>query len=271
MPGHGKHLLATCGRLHKLVLAARRVANLDHLGVDGRQDLGAPIGRQGRGTDQRVVVGIQQQHRQLLGDDRQRGAVDEHPVLQLAVPFDRASNQHLLAHPLMVLGQHPPEFGQPESLDLLQSLGAAPLFRIRHVRPNVRRLGQSFLLLGHFSQPIGRQPDLGHGLAGLDRSDCSSRVVGQIGDDRIVDAGRGGPLAGGPLEWQRGCPDQRGEEPFVDHDQRWLGNQLLWQGEVFMGHDNQLALEIVELADVTAAMEIRAGSHVAKVVFLPAQ
>ena len=109
----------------------------------------------------------------------------------------------------MVLGQHPPQLGQPERLDLLQLLGAALLLGIRHVRPDVRRIGQAFLVSGHLLQPIGRQPDLGHGLAGLDRSERQSRVVGQIGDDRIVDAGRGGPLAGDPLEWQRGRADQR--------------------------------------------------------------
>ena len=57
--------------------------------------------------------------------------VDEHPVLQLALPLDAARDHDALADPIMVLGQHAPQLRQPERLDLLQPLRAASAARHR--------------------------------------------------------------------------------------------------------------------------------------------
>ena len=108
-----------------------------------------------------------------------RGAVDEDAVLQLAIPLDPARDDDPLGHAVMVLGEHAPQLRQPECLDLLQPLRAALLLGIGHVRPDGRRVGQHLLVLGHLPQPLGREPGLGHGLAGLERLDRHARVVGR--------------------------------------------------------------------------------------------
>ena len=94
VPGEGQHLGPARRRVQQLVLAAGRVADLDDLGVDAWAVIDRPpVRRQGGGADQRVVVGIQQQDRQALGNLGLSGAVDEHPVLQLALPFDPARDR----------------------------------------------------------------------------------------------------------------------------------------------------------------------------------
>ena len=51
-----------------------------------------------------------------------------------------------------------------------------------------------------------------------------------------------------------GVSDQGGVEALVDHGQGRFGDQGFGQGQIFVGQDDQLAFEVVELADVWAGV-----------------
>ena len=57
---------------------------------------------------ERVVVGVEEQDRQALGDLGFGGLVNEDPILQLALPLDPARDHDALGHTVIVLGKHAP-------------------------------------------------------------------------------------------------------------------------------------------------------------------
>ena len=85
---------------------------------------------QERISDQRVMVGIQEQHRVMLADPELGDAVDEDAILQLTLVGDAARDHDALGMPLMVLRKGAPELGPLEFLVRAQPGGATLLLDI---------------------------------------------------------------------------------------------------------------------------------------------